>query len=481
MWVRTSLLAAALTVGTFGRPAAAQPAGLPIKAVPPTANFLAVVDAEKLLASPAAAKAGWAGKTEERYRSGLGIVPPGAKRVLVAGDVGLGAGAWAWKAAVIQGADLPPLASIAEREQSEVTDATGVPVVLSPRGVYFAAPADGELAVFQPATRQALARWTAHVRDPGPGPSKYLAAAAKHAEKSHVVLALDLAHAVDPTAARDEAAALFCVVQKKVDAAAFGKFLAEAKGIRFTATAGADVRATLHFDFASNPLKYEKLLRDAILEILDNEGASLPELAKWESSYGDTSFSLSGVLSPESLERILGLLSFPHAAAASAAAEPTGPATRRYFDAVNAVVDDLKKLAKEPNYERTALWHETAARKIEALNPRGVDPAALAYARDIANRLRAIAGSLRGVPIDLVQLEKGAYAITWGAPNRGWFGMPRVGGPENIGFQTNIPQVRADQNKVVAADMKKRDEIWSQIAEMMSRARSSLAGKYKDF
>jgi hypothetical protein len=449
MWLRISSLAAALLPVAFTAAAVAQPPGLPVKTVPPSANVLAVVDAEKLLASPIAAKAGWAGKAEERYRSGLGVLPPGAKQILVAGDLGLSNGAWAWKAAVIQGDGLPKLDAVAEREKSEVTDASGVPVVLSPRGVYFAAPADGQIAVFAPANRQTLARWTAHARDPGPGPAKYLAAAAKLADKRHVVLAVDLAEAVDPAAAREVAAALLCVVQKKVDAAAFGKFLAEAKGVTFTATATDAVRATLRVDFASNPLKFEKVLRDAVLEILDDEGASLPELAKWESSFGDTSFTLTGVLSPESLERILGLLAFPHAAAPADAA-PTGPATRRYVDAVNATVADLRKLSKEPSYERTALWHETAARKIDLLNPRGVDPAAVQYGRSVAGRLRAIAGSLRGVPIDVGRLEQGAYAYAWATP-RTLFGVPLVGSsPSNMGFQTNLPQVRADQNLLIS-------------------------------
>lgn len=476
MWARLSLLAVALSAGSV----AAQPAGLPVKAVPASANVLAVVDAEALLASPIAAKAGWVGKAEDRYRSGLGVVPPGAKRVLVAGELGLAAGSWVWKAAVIQGEDLPTLASVAEREQSEVNEASGMPVVLSPRGVYFAAPAAGELAVFMPANRQTLARWTAHVREPGSGPAKYLATAAKTADKHHVVLALDLADAVDPAAAKAAAAALFCVVQKKVDAAAFGQFLSDAKGITFTATAKDAVRATLRIEFASNPLKYEKILREAVLEILDDEGANLPELAKWETSYGDTSFMMTGVLAPSSLEHVLGLLSFPHAAAAADAA-PSGPETRRYFDAVHGAVVDLKKLAKEPNYERTALWHETAARKIESINPRSADPAAVQYAQGIAGRLRAIAGSLHGVPIDVAKLEQGAYAFVYANPTLTWYGRPRVFGSMATSVSTNLPQVRADQNKAVADDLKKRQELWSQIEELTTRTQAKLAAQYRDF
>jgi hypothetical protein len=473
MTIRTGLLVMALLGGPRSL-ALAGPFDDAIQTVPPSANVIALVNVKGLIDSPVGKKAGWAGRLEERARSGIGLVPPNTERLLVAGQLNLAGGAWTWKAAVLEGAGLPTIGDVVPSAKADADELDGYPVALSPRGVYFVGLKPGErLAVFQPTNRQALGRWTAHLAG-GEKPAKYIADAVKATAANQVVIALDLTHAIDPVAAREIAAALFSVVDKGVDPAAFGKFLSRARGVTFTARAtDTGLRGSLRLDFSDNPLKFEKLLRAAVVETLAGAGAELPDIAKWQTSFGEYSFTMSGSLAPESLEQVLGTFSFPQVGEPKGPAAPSGPATRRYIDSVRGISEDVRKLAQTSKPEKTVLWHETGAKKIEHLDPRGVDPEAMKYGLEVAGRLKAIAGSLRGVPIDLDRLARSMYAIEVVRPFGWWWG--------GTDFQTNVPEVRNQMAKVIADDQKNRQQLWTQIESSYSAVRQKLAAKYPDF
>lgn len=481
MSARFRLLVAALALVLWSGRAPAGPNDELLKTVPPTANVFALFDVKELLASPIGQKAGWIQKTDENYRAGVGIIPPGTDRLAVSGQLNLAGGAWAWKAAVLEGQGLPTPADVAAREKGEVDEVAGFPVVLSPRRAYFVGLSPARQAVFQPASRADLSAWARQSQSPAAqGPSKYLAGAVKWAQTAPVVISVDLTDSIDPVTARDVAGSLFTVIDKNTNLAAFGKFLSKTRGVTLTVKATDHLQASVRVDFAESPIKFEKVVKAAFLEILDNEGAAVPEMEKWEMGLGDSSMILSGTLSPESFGRIVGLFSFPKAGGEMAEpAGPSGPATKRYYLGVNAAIEDVRQLSKESRYEKTALWHEAAARKIEHLDPRGVDPTMVETGLGVAKRLRAMAGSLRGVPIDAAQLQSTQYAYVWAQPAWGLWGFPL--GPTNISANTNIPQVQAQIGKVVAGDVKNRQQLWEQISGDMSQTRAKMVAKYKDF
>ena len=86
---------------------------------------------------------------------------------------------------------------------------------------------------------------------------------------------------------------------------------------------------------------------------------------------------------------------------------------------------------------------------------------------------------MRGVPIDLDALGSKGYLIA-GSTNvglsGGWWGVR----PANIGsLDTNLPQIWAQQQKVVADDKKRRTEVWIQLDELLADARKKLTDKHK--
>lgn len=455
-----------------------------LRLVPDSANVLVLVDVKAVHASPVGQREDWADKTKQRYRSAGGVMAPGSERVLIAGQAHLADARWDWQAAVVDGPDAPDVPELIRRERGELDGAAGRSFVLSPRGAYFVPMGPSRLVVFHPADRQALARWLRHSqaagKQPAPAVSPYLAEAAGQAARLPLVIAMDLTDAVDPNVARRGLAGLVSLANKKVDHPSFARALAGVRGLTFTAEFGEHIEATLRVDFSPGIGEYRSVLKAVFLEILESAGAAIPELADWKGTYPDSSMVLSGPLSPASLTQIVGLFAFPQAESAApldAQAGPTKAATKRYFETVNEIVEGVRSLKQDRRYDKMALWHETAAKKIEQLNPRGVDPDALAYGSDVAQRLRAIAGSLRGVPIDLDKLKsEGYFYATQYTSGWGWWRWQSA--PD---VRTNLPQVQAKMAKVVTDDEKARQQLWGEISERGSKTRAALSRKYMGF
>jgi hypothetical protein len=149
---------------------------------------------------------------------------------------------------------------------------------------------------------------------------------------------------------------------------------------------------------------------------------------------------------------------------------------------VDAVLGGLGSKKDSPDYLKTATWHEKAAMQIEQLSHVSVDPLAIDAASAVAKRIRAIALTLRGVPVDLKALDSQAYSYTQpnGGVSLGWWGgriRPSIyAGPGYT--QTNYPQIQAERAKAIADSEKKRIDLSSQITELMIDAKKKLSEKF---
>src|SRR5205823_1854746 len=136
-------------------------------------------------------------------------------------------------------------------------------------------------------------------------------------------------------------------------------------------------------------------------------------------------------------------------------------ASQHYFKTVTTYLDDLKKPTSQAkkSYESYALWYETFAQKILQLPPYNVDEELLKWGYGIAERLRAIAASLRGEVVDVANLEKKiGYGVSVGtAPGWGWRPQPFVY------INTNQAQIRAQQQEAIEKGEGTRQEIWKTI------------------
>jgi hypothetical protein len=484
--VPTALALVALWANPTTPASAATPFDEILKLVPPEANTLVLVNVHAAHASPLAQTEKWADDLRNKYRSGVGTVPADAQLVVVAADVNLTAMTRQHQLALIRLANTITITELVNREGGTRDEVADQPIVLSPRDVYFTPLPNYLLAAVYPADRQATARWVRHTRAPGPTTlAPYLRRAADTAGDAALVVAVDLADALAPAVVRYGLSVSPVLVKHKVaDLDRLARVVASVRGLTLRATVTQAIAATIRVDFGLDPRPFRGVLKDLFVELVEEQGVALGGLEKWEAKFDETSLTLSGPLTSADLRRVASLFAFP---AAGGSELPEGakeqvslPMTQRYVAAVDAILTDIAKAQDSPNYDKTATWHDKAASQLEHLSRRGVDPIAVEGALESARRLRAIAGSLRGVPIDLNALASKPQYELMPFVGGGGLGYGRgIFGHWGFGISSNVPQIQDKMSKVIAEDQKRRSQAWSQINQVMGEAKRKLAQKYK--
>jgi hypothetical protein len=176
-----------------------------------------------------------------------------------------------------------------------------------------------------------------------------------------------------------------------------------------------------------------------------------------------------------------------------AVAQPEAVASRRYFNNVNRILDDLDRArARSSNYSRTAQWHFNFADKIDRLPTTGVDPDLLKYGSDVSAKLRAIGASLRGTAVQVNALNNTVvYNVeqtpVWQSGVDWWWGGARTAwGPYNYGMpqqvQTNVTsnlqEVRQRQAEIVQASEPERNQIWQMINDERNAVQREMIGRF---
>src|SRR5262249_55251722 len=154
-------------------------------------------------------------------------------------------------------------------------------------------------------------------------------------------------------------------------------------------------------------------IRDLFMESLDEFGAAIDEFRDCpvRTEADGRTVILRAELADATMRQIMSLIQMPNfqveteelqggSTDSSLKAKPDLTATAQYFDAVQQLLQDLRrKLRSADDYNRTALWHETYAKRIHDLPRQGVDEEMLEYGAKIASQLWALSNSLRGVPL----------------------------------------------------------------------------------
>ena len=427
----------------------------------------------------------------DRQRAGIALFPPDAKQAVIGGYVNFTTLSRDYQVALVNVRQTELLQDVQAREGGTISDVGGRFALLSPRDAYITPLSNETLATVYPANRQALARWVRQVTATGGTPgglSPFLADSADAwAERAEVVVAVDLADAFDPGLVRAGLDGSLALSGKSVNRDFLAKLIASAKGLVFAAEAGEGVAGTLRVEFGADPQPFRDVLPGLFFEMLDTQGMALAGVSSWPVVFTESSMTLAGPLATPDLRRVLSLFQFPgHHEAEPAAGRPpaagvaaTPDQTKRYLAAVDNVLAGVKPPKDQKDYVKTARWTEKAAEQIEHLSGVGVDPLAVDAGLDAARKLRAIAGSLRGVPADIHVAESGSYYyVSGGYP--GWAGwgrarVPFVGGRS---VSTNYPQVQQQIAQTVANDDKRRQDLWSQLTSAMIDARRKLGEKY---
>jgi hypothetical protein len=457
-----------------------------LKTVPPTANVLAIVNAKQLRQSSAwrfSAPANKGGK--EPADQPFHFLPDDAGWVVTAGHLNYRTGDWNWRAVLVQDPKAPSVDDVAGGDKAQTDEVGGQKFARLGDG-YYGKWGDGWTLVFHPANRQALSRWVRHARAAkSPALNPVLAGAALKSAADPVVIAADLTDSIDPRHADALLHSLLVLQSRKdVDYRNFSYLLSKAQSLVFTVEPGNPFKGAIQINFGMSTANQWTLLKGIFLELLERTGAVIPELYEWRAGYPNNAMTLTGDLSAPSLRRVIGIFSFPQLSTGGGKPGESDPAlSQQYLRAIGAVVNQTYQTVKQKRSPHVAAWFDLAARQVMQLNSRGVDPIALEAGSEVAKRLQAAAGTLRGATVDLKALAQSQYYYQTGggyhpAPYGypyGWWTFPFGGW--GVRVRTNIPQVRAKMAETAAERAKVFTQLRQDIDSTLTRAAVDLKNK----
>ena len=449
-----------------------------LKNLPSTVNAVVIADVGLLYGSPLGTREKWA------TTAGLGF-PAGIQQVALAANLDLDSlhvighefGVAYLKVKLT-------MEDLAVREQGAVDTIGGLPAVLSPRNAYFVEFRPWTVGMIAPANRQDATQWVKFARDnPRPALSPFLTASVVNTDfKTQFVLALDLADCIHSQVCRARLADMKSIADNKGDVDALAKLIGGVQGLRLEVKVANDIQGELRVEFDQEVRPFEGMAKPLFQEVLARRGAAVDEVADWTASAAGKAMIFRGPLSEKAFRRIAALLQPPAPSVgtgeepAALAAELRLVASQHYFRMVTTFLDDLQRPTSRArrSFEDYALWYETFAQKISRLPPYNVDDELLKYGYGVSERLQAIAASLRGDVVDVKNLEKKiGYGVSLGTqPGWGWRPQPFVF------INTNMGQIRAQQQEAIDKGEGTRQEIWKTIEAQTADMRSRMGQKY---
>jgi hypothetical protein len=480
-----------------GIPAHAADLETALKHIPESVNSLAIVKVQKLVNSPRGNTEGWAKKHQTQFMSGAIHIPPTVDFLVRAFEfypedtrATKSFGIAAWQTPVL-------MSRLAEHEKVHVETIVGHTAIHTDRNSYFAELSPGLVGGVSPDYRQVLARWLRQIdRGTTTALSPYLTEVATQAGDAQIVLALDFQDLIDAKSWRERIKSSSAVADKPNVVTTLTHLTDGLRGVSLKVFVTDKTTAVVSLDFNTVVSQTTKpFLKPLLIDLMGEAGAALDDLAEGEVDAKDKTATIKFELSDAGLRQLMSVVLMPTpAGAAHETAEGADPAasaakfavqaTKAYFGAVNQVLDDLEKQAKKGgNYNRSAVWHDNFAKKIDQLSMRGVDPDLLSYGANVSSNLRALAVSLRGVPVQVNQLQGSVkYDVQFqtagyvNSNNSIWSSVSYQPGYVNV--NTNQAEIRAQQNQAIAAGAKQREQIWEIIADNRNTIRIKLVQKY---
>ncbi len=474
------LLLAAMAVTVVAHPApAVDPEDL-TKYLPDPFNTVAVLNVSNILKSPRAEKEGWAKLDHVEFLAGAIPVSPSIERILLATEIVPTRPGSGQTYAVIPLTKPVDLDRLAKMRGGTVTTVGGEQCVVCPNETNYLVPLGPQIVgALKTDHKPQVSSWMKEAKESKKSPlSQYLNASIYNSGRTnHIFVGMDFEDLLGPKRAK----ALVDISQTlkgSQEVPHVEAFMHALKGMRFTANIRPDgIQARILIDSGVEPKFKPETMKSFLLEILDRNGAMLEDLIGSVPTNEGKSTILTFKMTDAELAKLMSIFSVPAHNVGDdipvANGQVSPDATRRYFKAVNAIEEELRKKGVNlDDLAKTALWHETAANKIESMSVIGVDPAVVDYGRGTAGRLHMMAASLSGLPIKGQELDDQVYAIV--SPHMYGWGF---GGGQMV-TQSNYPEIMQKKQKLLKEDTEARNKIWKQVDEAKAKTREAMKATY---
>lgn len=456
--------------------------------VPEEANMLAVIRVRRLLDSPRGQSENWRARQGADFLAGAVNIGTMFDTIVRAAHVTPAEPGGTWAIGLALRPQGLSLETVARAVKGRTEQVAGRPIVASSRGYFAELTSDVVGVMSANAPRQDFARWVRRAGSSSqPSLSPYLAAAASE-NAADILVAVDTLDAPNPPVLRERLAANPILKGRSDDQRALYNLLVGLKGFRLAITVSQNTSAAMTFDFSSPTTPQAALLKPILIELLEDAGAAIDELKDAQVSLEPNSAVLSFTLTDAGLRRVMSLvpqatMSYSRSAAQGSKENAADvAATRKYYRETNRLVADLQRANRTAkDYQKTAAWHDSFARRIEQLPVVGVDPEMLDYGAGVAQKLHMLAASLRGTKVDLAALQAGAQYNVQVSPVYGPAGVFTAGNtymPAPWEVSSNLADVRSRQAEAVAQGASQREQIWQSLEAAKVRIRNRMAEKY---
>ncbi len=467
--------------------------------VPPSANAVAVVDVEGLFKSKLGTSEGWSRRYVTDYANGMVPFPPSVQSAVLAAKIDTDSIHADWELGLVRLKSPFAMKKLAEKESATLEKLEGHSFVATDRRTSFIELKAQRLAVTNHKSRQDVARWLRGTRDAAkPMISEYLLEAVTD-PKGQYHLALDLQDVLQFDSAKVRLQNSSALKGQTADLDALAKLAVGLRGLRVSIDVGETIEGTLRIDLSDEIAPYARLLPRIALAAFQKNGVFIDELTDAKVDFGEKSFTFTATLSEPSFRRIISLIqpTVGHLDDGSHGSDsPPAPgevvaeqsASARFYKTIQTQLNDLETNArKSKNYESSAHWFESYAKKISQLPSRDVDPDLLNYSTSVVTKLRAIARSLRGVPLDVSALQfakkQEVYVYPQNYYSNSWYGGVSYGAgyafaQPRYEYKNNFAEVEAKQAKVIADAAKDRQKVWDLLQGETASMRSQLSKKF---
>ncbi len=455
--------------------------------VPPGANAIMLIDVEQLHRSPLAKEEGLKKAHKQAYHATPIILPPDAKRFVLAAYLPLPDVKPVWEVAVMERSLTPTMGKLARLENGHVDELGGVKVVWSPYDAYFVKFSNRLMGIISPASRQNAKRWIEQRGAWKGGPlSGYLqkVIALASTRPAQVVMAIDLEDAPDFERVKGRIGSFRTLENRNADLDGLANLICSIKGLTLAIHVTDQRRGTMTIEFGQDAAPLSEFLKPFLIESLELFEIALKDFDQWNASVSGGTVTFEGPMSKSGMSFIASLLELPSPIDAPqgltaeqikstdpGAATPVAQASQAYFQSVSELLIAVNE------HPRSSIWMRRTASRIDRQPIINVDPDLLAYSGQVSVLLHEAADTLGERRL---KADARTAAIK---PASGYYAAGRVRGRyRRYGWSyhsSNFGERRRIQSEERLKGISAANEILREIGDMTGKIRAELAARYQ--